>query len=290
MKKRMIVVLGAVGMSAACTVGGAGEEENLGRVGLAATAAPSVELQGESTLPGSCFAYNRRPMMAAELAVAMAREIGELHPLRDLQIITDTEMVDGVAVDVEKVALSSEGVLRCDPDSNGCQSTRALLELQDLSTNLVIDETFFKAEVWRDLLVAQWRDQEAFELANPAVMPSPHYLTLKEGTPGFCGTDFHFDVHWLCTGCSTDSTWIENRMVFFMPNNTVIDFRSSDDKVIIDPTGSMNDDGTASGGGCTDACLKMASSGLDGTCCSCNGSSGVFVTDGMKLVCNSISP
>jgi hypothetical protein len=85
------------------------------------------------------------------------------------------------------------------------------------------------------------------------------------------------------SSCTTDTSTIENRMKFFRPNNSVIDFQASNDTVGIDPTGDLNGDSSGSGSGsCTASCMKFSknASNLVGDCCTCDGLSGSFVQGG----------
>jgi hypothetical protein len=116
----------------------------------------------------------------AALAVAMAEELGELDPLRQL------EVRDG------KVALKA-GVC---PGS--CPKTLALLDFQDDVWMQVIPQGTFNATSYREDLKASLGRQADWEnnlnLNNPSVLPGAHSLSLASSQPGVCGVDFTFDV------------------------------------------------------------------------------------------------
>jgi hypothetical protein len=244
--------------------GGDNQKWMLNQIGGSSSSATSGGTSGGGggSLPAECFEGQMIPMMNAELAVAMANDLRELTPTRDLQISNG------------RVEISGTGWGRC---TNGCEHVQAVLSMQDDSVNNIIDQNVFNANSFRNNLVTQWNDQKTFENGNSQPMPSPHTLSPAGTADAYCGTDYKFQVTWNCSNCNKDAARIENRMRFFRPENSVIDFRVENGQVLIDPSGSYADGGGSGSGSCAeDTCSTFYRNASVGDCCTCNGKAGTF--------------
>ena len=170
----------------------AGWFTDLGACGASSGSTTGGSSGSSSSLPAECFSDQMIHMMNAELAVAMAKELGEINPLRDLRVNSSTG----------KVELSSTGLGRCSSTSNVCERVKSVLAMQDSAVNNVINPNVFNATSFRTNLVSQWTDQQNYEAAQPGLMPAAHTLVLSGESPAYCGTDFKFNVVWGCSGGS----------------------------------------------------------------------------------------
>ena len=165
----MILGLGLVG-SQACTVDGA-DQTDIGNV--------------HQTMCSTVSGYNP---MAAALAVAMADEIGELNPSRDLQIVSESGS--------NMVILSNEGRNRCNA-RGGCNNIDDVIGMQYPEVNWYVEQTVFDSINYRSRLVSGLGDQKNFEqslqMNDPGALPKPHKLTLQSvDNLGGCGKHFTF--------------------------------------------------------------------------------------------------
>jgi hypothetical protein len=190
----------------------AGWFTDLGACGASSGSTTGGDSGSTENIPAECFANQGFYMMAAELAVSMAKELGEIHPLRDLTVSNN------------KVVLSSTGLSRCSAASNGCERTKDALGMQDDSVNAVISQNIFNANSYRSNLVSRLQDQASYEATNSASLPGPHTLTLAStSNDAYCGTDFTFNVNWQCSGGSG---------AYSMSNNQVsMEAENADSKV-----------------------------------------------------------
>lgn len=155
------------------------------------------------------------PTLAA-LAVAMAKEIGELHPVRDLKVANN------------RVQLSNTGRSKCNANG-GCNNIDALLALQNSSVNDVVSTNEFNATNYRNTLVASYQRQQDTEqnLArnNPGALPGPHSLAFDhEVDKGSCGMHFVFNAYKTnCnTGCDGVRQWESGNWQFTVAQGEVI--------------------------------------------------------------------
>lgn len=203
------------------------------------------------------------PMKAA-LAVAMAKEIGRLDPVNDLAVSNNVVVLTNGAMD----ACSGRGFV-------GCPNTDAILKMQQTSVNQYVPKTVFNAISFNEDLKASFDRQRNHEknlvLNHPTRVPKAHTLWHKSITDyGACGIHYDFNA----SGEAVDN--IVERLVFFGGSlNPFIDYRATADTVSIDPTATMNGDGTTSSNACTLGCYAYTSS-LRDTCCSCDGKQGTF--------------
>lgn len=201
------------------------------------------------------------PMKAA-LAVAMSREIGRIDPLTDLTISDKT------------IVLTSAGKNQCQARGEGnCPNVQAILDMQKDEVNKYVDQNIFNATTFRSDLRASFDRQQNHEhnlkMNAPDRLPQPHSLKHAGISDlGACGVHYDFDA---------DGHKVENlkeRMPFFGgTENPFIDFRSSDGRISIDPTGTMNGDTTTTSGACSVGCYSYDTS-LKYSCCACNGKQG----------------
>lgn len=239
-------------------------------VGLAGSVGCAADVEQEEPFTTRAFEQGLtcdtqsgvHPMKAA-LAVAMAKEVGRLDPVHDLHV------VDGL------VALTNEALARCSQRGmNDCPNTSALLGMQGWTVNWYIPQNEFNAANFRSDLIASFDRQRSHEynlmLNHPSRAPGEHGLTFRSITDhGACGVHYDFDA-------THDVNNIVERLVFFGGNNNpFIDFRSSGNVVSIDPTPTMNGDGSTSSNACTLGCFAYDTS-LRDTCCSCDGHQGSF--------------
>ncbi len=203
-------------------------------VGILATQACTQETtdldQVDSVDQGyACFTQQGIKPMQAALAVAMANEIGELDPVRDLTI----------DYGARKVLLSNEGNNRCNAHG-GCTNTQAILDMQNSAVNDVIPQEMFNATSFREVMVTSLQDQINYEndlrRNNPSALPEPHALTQSSvANYGACGVHYVFDVTKAnCTPSSGGSssggscdglrTWQGNDWQFTVQQGEVIQY------------------------------------------------------------------
>ncbi len=156
----------------ACTAGSVAEE------------APDLGSVGQNI----CYDNNGVNSMLAALAVAMADEVGELNPVRDLEIDTSSW----------KIRLSSTGRNKCNAN-HGCQNTDAILDMQNSSVNNVVSTSLFDATNFRNTLVASYQRQldweHNLEANNPGALPEDHRLVFSNQTDnGSCGPHYVFNA------------------------------------------------------------------------------------------------
>lgn len=127
--------------------------------------------------------HGKNATMAA-LAVAMAEELGELDPVRQLEPYWDGSY--------QKLRLKA-GVC---PGS--CPKTNALLDLQDESWQQVFPQETFNAIDYRSTLVAKLEEQKNWEINllqnQPGLLPGDHKLSMIATSDGACGVDYTFEV------------------------------------------------------------------------------------------------
>jgi hypothetical protein len=177
----------------------AGWFTDLGACGASSGSTTGGSSGSGSSLPAECFAAQSFHMTSAQLVVAMAKELGELYPTRDLEVSGG------------KVVLSSAGLSRCSAASEGCMETKEKLGMQDDSVNQVIDQNVFNANSYRANLVTQLGDQAIYEQSGSYLAPTAHTLSLSGTAPGYCGTDFTFNVNWQCSSGGGAYTMTNNQ-------------------------------------------------------------------------------
>jgi hypothetical protein len=177
-------------------------------LGLLGAQACSVESSSsEDTLSvgnvgqGMCNSNNGVNPMLADLAVAMAEGIGELHPVRDLEVVGG------------RVRLSSTGRSNCNA-AGGCSNIDALLDLQNDAVNDVVPNTVFNATNYRSTLVASYQRQADTELNlarnDPNSLPEPHSLAFDSVSDnGACNAHYVFNAYKAdcSTGCDDLRQW-----------------------------------------------------------------------------------
>jgi len=219
------------------------------------------------------------PVKAA-LAVAMARELGEIDALKDLTV------VNGV------VTLSATAQAACANTVLACHNTIALLAMQDDSLRNYIDQNVFNPTSFRQDLIASFDRQRNHEndlrLNAPQLLPEAERLEFT-GTvmqQNACGTHYEFDAFKAgCTGSSCALTHPENeihRLVFFGVNpdgtgNPFIAFYSYDGGLAIDPIATLNGDTDAAPGTCEAGYAKFEPSHVSvNECCTYGGINGTW--------------
>ncbi len=215
------------------------------------------------------------PVKAA-LAVAMAKEMGEIDAVKNLTVS------DG------KVVISATGQALCNA-RGGCHNTEGLLAMQDDSLRNYIDQAVFNPTSYRQDLIASFDRQRNSDynlrLNDPAKVPEAESLVLT-GTVmnnGACGTHYEFDA--FKAGCGTGSSCYLTkpanevyRLVFFgiqpdgTSGNPFIAFYSSDAGIAIDPTSTLNGGTGTTSGSCETGYTKYDPTWASrGSCCYYNG-------------------
>ena len=183
-----------------------------------------------------CYDNNGVNPALASLAVAMAKEIRELNPVRDLEVSNGW------------VRLSNTGRTKC--NSNGsCQLIDGLLALQDDGINNRISNTVFNAANFRNTLVASYQRQLDWEanLArnNPGALPPAHNLVFSHAQDmGGCDTHFVFDAFLANCGGGSAGAFVESGGMVVMEAEN---FHSSSTNNSADSWTQVSD-GSASGG------------------------------------------
>ena len=140
--------------------------------------------------------------MQAALAVAMAKELKELNPKRDLQVYA-------YSGSQKKVVLSNNGNNRCN-SMGGCPMTKAILDMQTATMPTgfnQFDPTAFRWGLVTDL-EAQIAYENSLQMNNPSALPESHNLSFAGVEDrGGCGDHFVFDARKAnCTPTSGTTT------------------------------------------------------------------------------------
>lgn len=201
LKQLSVAVLGLSIFGLQACVAGSAEEESLevGDVGQ-----------------GVCASNAGVNEVLAGLAVAMADEIGELHPVRDL------------AISNGMVVLSATGRAKCAARA-GCNNIDALLSLQNEGINSVVPNTVFNATNYRNTAVASYQRQldsdNNLAMNNPSAIPDPHNLVFSGMVNnGACGIHYVFNAYKVgcTTGCDGLRAWDGGNWQFTVANGEVI--------------------------------------------------------------------
>ncbi len=124
----------------------------------------------------------------ANLAVAVAQEMGELNTARQFAI--------GTGPQGSRVVLSAYGNEVCDATS-GCPVVKGLLDLQDLPNDVYVPQNIFNVIDYRNSLVNMYQQQAmqiAQFIANDRfdLLPEAHRLTFNgEAGTATCGTPWY---------------------------------------------------------------------------------------------------
>lgn len=235
--------------------------------------------------------YDGTKEMRANLAVAMAKELGRLDPLLDLRIGT----IPVYWGNMEAVVMSSAGLARCAARGKGdCPNTQAILALQNPGINgepatnwqPLVPRNVLDGGAFSSKLVSGYRVQVAKQQQDP------HYGgPLSQVELSYVGSQDYWFACGTHSKFAATGEWdkLKYRLMFFgyNPNNpydfysdasnAFLAFSANNGVVEMDPNVYMTGDGTTSSGTCTNACIVYSSS-LNGSCCSCNGQTGTYRT------------
>lgn len=207
----------------------------------------------------SCSDTKGTNSVMAALAVATATELKRWQPTKDF------------ASSWGVLKLTATGKAQC---SDGkCWNTQAILDLQNAPTGKVqirpgvlLDSSALRSTLSMNLLA------QVFSLLS-FIVPE-HRFELISSEKGGCDQFYWFNVtspsggavsSFLTSTLEQKLTWVGGN------NNPYIQFESNGSMVGIDPTYGLNEAGSTSSGSCTAACVKMSSTNITGSCCSCNG-------------------
>jgi hypothetical protein len=132
----------------------------------------------------------------------------------------------------------------------------------------------------RSALKQNWDEQVA--CANNGSCPQEVWdMKYTNWEFGSCDTKYFFNVYEKDTSTRITDTArldkLKDNMVFLgYPENRMLNFYIRNGQTSVDPTGGLNDGGTAMSGSCTVACSKFSASSVTGQCCSCNGRNASF--------------
>jgi hypothetical protein len=258
------VLCSSLGLGAAITVSGCAIEpaQEMSDETLMSLADEDVRETESAVL--TCSQASWHDPLRAALAVSMGREIGRIDVLKDL--------VRGT-----RVYLTQDAKNRCASRGFGnCTNTQAILDLQLDAVNTYIPNRAFSATTWKEELRASFERQATHEadLARNAPSRVPGEYTMNQiGTftaDGACGVHFEFAVS------GTKIVNLQERLVFFGgTQNPYIAFRSTAATVAIDPTRTMNGDGSTSSGSTVMSCSSTNMT-LKDKPCSCDNKTGVL--------------
>jgi hypothetical protein len=245
----MVTALGALVMGSACTAEMQAAEEEVAT--------------DETALCSNSGGVNS--VMTA-LAVAAGKEMRRWLPMRDFRWNYSTNRLE----------LSEHAPPRC--ADRYCKNTRAVLAMQDAPANTVRfpGNIYLDPVALRNALRNNWNEQVA--CSNNNSCPQEAYdLQYTNWEWGSCDVKYFFNVYH--QGSSTRITdsgrlnGLADNLVFLgYPENRMLNFYIRNGQVSVDPTGGLNDGGTAMSGSCTVACSKFSAWDVSGQCCSCNGS------------------
>jgi hypothetical protein len=235
-------------------------------------AQPTRPATGGST-GGTCSNQEGTASTMAALAVSAAMELGRWQPTKDFAI--------GKQGNQEMLVLSATGKGRC---TDGCANTQALLDFQKEEAS---GKVFFPGNValnsaaLRSRMVAKYRDQIGCEMqpSNGGTTNCPveeHTLTFQRSEKGGCDTNYFFVARKPDGSPLQFPAQLKNKLLWADRTNPYIGFQSVGEVVSIDPTYGLNERGSVTTGACTQACVKIGLSDLNGDCCSCNGKSKTF--------------
>jgi hypothetical protein len=210
----------------------------------------------------SCSQAQWQDPMRAALAVSMAREIGRIDTLKDLS-------------KSDRVYLTQDAKNRCASRGFGaCNNTQAILDLQLSTVNNYIPQNIFSATSFREDLKASFDRQTSHEnnlRQNLKSKVPGDYELSQVGTfevPNACGVHFEFSVQ------GTNIQNVQERLVFFGgAQNPYIAFIATEATIAIDPSRTMNGDGSTDSGSVINSCTATNMS-LKDKACSCGGKTG----------------
>jgi hypothetical protein len=210
----------------------------------------------------------------AAVAVAAAMEMKRWQPTKDFQIVRQNND--------DYLAITATGKARC--ADAVCVNTQALLDFQKPESE---GKIMFPGNVklvpaaLRSRMVAKFRDQIACEMqpSNGGTTNCPveeHTLTFQRSEKGGCDTNYFFVARKPDGSALKYPDQLKNKLLFVDRVNPYIGFQSVGEVVSIDPTYGLNEEGSATSGTCSAACVKITRNDVSGDCCSCLGATRTF--------------
>jgi hypothetical protein len=229
------------------------------------TSTSTTSTSTTSNTSSSCPNPDGANSVMAALAVATAKELGRWEPTTDFYVSGG------------ELRLTSAGKYRC---SDGfCRNTQALLDMQKSSSQgqvRISPTVTLNADALRSRLVAKFGEQVTCESQpdnhDDSDCPAEdHKLRFLYSSSGSCDVEFWFEATTPSGGALSYPHQLANKLLWVDRYNPYVDFQSSGNKVAIDPTYGLNEDGTTSSGSCMAACTKVTAASVAGQCCTCGG-------------------
>jgi hypothetical protein len=249
---------------AALTMGCASESESDSVDGVDAEST-------ESTVAPLCNNPSGVNSVMTALAVATAKEMKRLLPLTDFYWDTGRN----------RLAVSSAGFGRC---GNWCPNVVAVLSMQDAPSKSVEfpGSIFLDPAVLRSTLKSYWNKQAYCGWSSGTCQQEAYDMAYRYWEYGSCEVKYFFDVYkpnWgtRITDATTQAALLDNMIFAGYPENRMLNLYTRNGQFSIDPTGGLNEGGTATSGACTLACTKYSTTNIAGKCCICNGATRTFV-------------
>jgi hypothetical protein len=210
----------------------------------------------------------------AAVAVSAAMEMKRWQPTKDFQIVRQGND--------EYLAITATGKARC--ADGKCMNTQALLDFQkpEAEGKIVFPGNVKLVPVaLRSRMVAKFRDQIACEMqpSNGGTTNCPveeHTLTFQRSEKGGCDTNYFFVAKKPDGTALKYPGQLKNKLLFADRVNPYIGFQNVGEVVSIDPTYGLNEEGSATSGTCSAACVRITRNDVSGDCCSCLGATRTF--------------
>ena len=214
----------------------------------------------------SCKDPDGTNSVMAALAVATAFELKRWQPISDF----------GPDFGYPRtVQLTSTGKAQC--ADRKCWNTQALLDLQKapsrvrIAPNVYLEPAAFRRAMWYGGLEQYWNRSAK---AVPA-----HKLELMSTAPGGCDQFYWFKATTPTGGALSSSALysLQHMLVWAdADTNPYINYQVNGPLIGIDPTYGLNQTSSASNGSCSAACLKVSTTSIAGSCCSCGGATKTY--------------
>lgn len=254
--------------------GGSGGSSGGGTAGAGGTGSSGGGSSGGGSSGATCPNQEGTASTMAAVAVSAAMEMKRWQPTKDFQIVRQGND--------EYLAITAAGKARC---ADGvCMNTQALLDFQKPESE---GKVVFPGNVklvpvaLRSRMVAKFRDQIACEMqpSNGGTTNCPveeHTLTFQRSEKGGCDTNYFFVAKKPDGTALKYPGQLKNKLLFADRVNPYIGFQNVGEVVSIDPTYGLNEEGSATSGTCSAACVRISRSDLNGDCCSCLGATRTY--------------
>lgn len=206
---------------------------------MLAGCAVDADQVGEATAgesQGVCAADDATQAMLAALASTMATEMGELELYSDFYIFRG-------AYNQEQLGISTKGLSKCSPASNGCENTKFLLMFQDASKydqKLTFGTSKLSAYTYASTLATGWRNLSSCIPGKWCPYPA-HVLSLASTSSTACGSFFTYNVKTPAGAVITDTSQLKNALMWTNANgtNNYIQFSNGPGTITFDPDGGV---------------------------------------------------